>query len=159
MSFTDQSFDGGSLDFKFDTNLPLGSLANSGANPAKVGLEDYGIARKAKLSVSLLTPVLEGAGVVFPDTIEDLCWYGVLGPTGILMNQIPRKYYADWYSPDGKLYERQKFRASFWFEGFMKTTIAFKQPMDKTLIGRWRVRVHQGDTLVDDRYFEIVETA
>jgi len=143
--------------FNFDGNAPLGFVEGSGADPSRYDLANFGLAKDAKLAMNIVNTKTKGRSEVFPDTVEQIEWYALLGNKGILQNQIPRTFFIQWYSPDGKLYHSDKFKASFWLEHFMKTSLKLSQPLDEKLIGRWRARVWRKDMLVDDRYFEIIK--
>ncbi len=154
------ALDGQALEeFKLDSNAPLGEVEGSPLNPGAVGLAEYGLAQKVSMAGASIGAKAQHSAVVFPQSIDKIFWYGVFDMGGMAANQIPRTFWIEWYSPDGELFLRNKFKANIFFEGFMKTPLELRQPLDESLIGRWRLRVWHKDILVDDRYFEIIRTS
>ena len=95
---------------------------------------------------------------VFPDTVTQIIWFAQFSIAGSLKNDVSRSYRIQWISPDQTLFRENRFKAGFWNETFAKTTLKLEQPLPRNLIGRWRVRGWKKETLIDDRYFEIVPT-
>lgn len=146
------------IEFAIDTQCPLGFNAESGADPASVGIAQWGVAREAKVSwnPNTLGIKAQGAQLLFPSTISCLYWYATLSPEGMMKHQMPKGYTIEWYQPSGSLFKQNKFKSSFWNESYLRTKVEFPKPLPETLIGRWRVRVSNDTQLIDDRYFEIV---
>ncbi len=143
--------------FRFDSQVKLGTVERSEANPDAAGILKYGLATKVKQTITFDDVKTSGANVVFPATTKEIFWYALFGLRGSLKNNISRSYSIEWYSPGEKLYHKQKFKSGFWNETFVKTPLKLQPPLQDSLIGVWHVRVWKKDTLIDDRYFEIVK--
>jgi hypothetical protein len=154
----EEAIDGGELDFQFDRSNPLGLIAEGGANAKAVGITQYGLTTKVEQNLILDEAKTSGTNIVFPDTTPEVIWFAQFGIRGSMKNNFSRSYQIEWYSPDGKLYLRNKFKSGFWNETFAKTSLKLPKPLPDLLIGRWRVRVWKKKTLLDDRYFEIVRS-
>lgn len=153
-----QGVEGEEIPFNFDRNAPLGVVDGSGADASARDIVQYGLAKKVSRLLPGAHANTDGQAVVFSSATPELYWFAVLGIKGTFQNQIPKKYLIRWFSPNGEVYFEDTFKASILFEGYMKTKLELPQPLDPSLIGRWRLRVWQADTLIDDRYFEIVAT-
>lgn len=145
-------------DFKIDLSQPLGFIKESGADPASIGIAQWGVAQDVKTNwdpnkFGLKT---KGEQLQFPRTIKQLYWYASFSMEGMLKHQVPKAYNIEWVQPDGKIFQKNSFKSSFWNETYLKTKINLPQPIAENLIGRWRVRVWSKNHLIDDRYFEIV---
>lgn len=154
----EEAIDGGQLDFQLDHSKPLGLIEESGANAKVVGITQYGLTTKVKQNLTFDEAKTSGTNVVYPDTTPEIIWFAQFGILGSMRNNFSRSYQIEWYSPDGKLYLRNKFKSGFWNETFAKTSLKLPRPLPDSLIGRWRVRVWKKKALLDDRYFEIVRS-
>lgn len=150
-----QTIAGEALDFEFNSEMPLGRVEGSGADPEAVGLDHFGLAASMKPAVTMIEAKTTHEGLVFSDQTSEILWFGQFGPRGMVQNNFSRTFRAEWYSPDGKIYHRAKFKSGFFNEALARTPLKLEQPVQDDLLGRWRVKVWKKDTLIDDRYFEI----
>lgn len=156
MSQLDKGIDGALSDFRFDPAAPLGRVEGSRADPGKVGILDCGLATHVQQSLTLDSAAASGNNVVFSDQTKEIIWFALFDSRGGFANNFSRTYRIEWYSPDGRIFHQQKFKAGFWNETMAKTSLRLATPVEGALIGRWRVRVSKKTLLIDDRYFEIV---
>lgn len=145
--------------FKMDMSAPLGPIGGSPADPRAFGFMEYGLAAEAKLDLlNQNQHSVKNAGLIFPSSREKIFWYAHFDTLGSMKNQASRKYWIQWFSPDGKLYYQEEFKVSLAYPKFAKTKLEFPRPFPETLAGKWRVRVGRKEQVGDDRYFRIVQT-
>ena len=147
------------IDFKFDPSNPLGTVEESKVDPEAAGIIEYGLTTKLKTGFTTTMMKAKPTSVVFPDKVDEIIWYAFFGVRGGFKNNFSRRYHVQWYAPDGTLYLEEDFKAGFINETVAKTSLRLNLPLKDSFIGRWRVRVWKKNTLLDDRYFEIVRTS
>ena len=142
--------------FKIDTAAPLGVIQSSGADPDAAGIQECGLSTKVKQAWTFDHVKTAGTNLIFPRTTKEIFWYAQFTLKGGAKNNISRSYRIEWINPQGQVHASENFKSSLWNEMFIKKSLQLDVPAKEELIGRWRVRVWKRQTLIDDRYFEIV---
>lgn len=134
----------------------LGVIESPELNPHAMGIKECGLSTSVKQKWTFTDVKTKGNLLVFPDTTPEIFWFAQFGLRGSAQNNISRSYHIQWIRPDGKVHHEEQFKSSLWNETFIKKSIEFKVPIQRFLLGRWRVRVWKKNQLIDDRYFEII---
>ncbi len=140
----------------------LGQASSLSAEPTEYGFKEAGLARSAKTLLFAYKVKTEGAGLIFPDTVSEIVWYGLIDVQKYYYQVIKPTYYIQWFKPDGTLVRDKTLRPftpSCPTDGFYVDELSFKKISSDERVGRWRVRVFRKDRLVDDRYFKIIKAS
>ena len=86
----------------------LGFNIESGADPEKVHITDFGLAREVKNL--LLKPKAVGKSDYFKLNGEEIYWYAIFNNTGQFKNSGNPKYRLELYTPSGALYAEKDFK-------------------------------------------------
>ncbi len=136
----------------------LGVIASSELNQAAAGIKECGLTTHVKQNWDFGSVKTSGNNVIFSNNTPEIIWFAQFTIRGSMKNDVARKYRIQWIPPNGGIFHDEEFKSSLWNETFIKKSIQFKTPIEKPYIGRWRVRVWKKDTLIDDRYFEIIRS-
>ncbi|MSR77651.1 MAG: hypothetical protein EXS63_05435 [Candidatus Omnitrophica bacterium] len=146
-------------DFKINIDQPLGVIEASHPDPSGGGVRQCGLAKEVRLNLTFDGVKGSGFGVMFSDKNRDIYWYAVLGLKAAAMNNtFGKPFRIEWISPDGKIFHQQKFGTG-WTDLLAKTNLHLRSPFNRDWLGRWRVKVWKKDKLIDDRYFEWVQSS
>ena len=82
---------------------------------------------------------------------KEVVWVGRF----ILLSNLHAKYKAEWYSPDGKIFEQQVFENLFCNNRYAITSFIIANRIPESLYGKWKVTVFWDHKKIDERYFYI----
>ncbi|MFH1407408.1 MAG: hypothetical protein ABIH01_05380 [Candidatus Omnitrophota bacterium] len=120
-------------------------------------LKSSGLATEAQNYIAKTE--LKGKKTTFSVDDERVVWYGKFTNPNAPLGRfgLPRNFYANWFSPDGKVYASKRFTSSLGNKTAAHTAIYIKNTKAAQMRGSWKVTIIDWDKkqVVDEQRFEI----